>query len=59
MFKLFHYILNIIKDFIFRIEPKIEAVIKKVFAETEHKFVSKTQGMFDVYIVLNKDGMLY
>ena len=62
MFKLFHYIINIIKDFILRIEPQIEAVIKKVFAETEHKFVSKTQGMFDVLyrfeqrwdIILNK-----
>jgi hypothetical protein len=47
MFKLFNYIINIIKNFILKIEPQIDVVVKKVFTETEHKFVSATRNMFD------------
>lgn len=47
MFKFFNCIISMIKNLILRIEPQIDTVVQKIFAETEHKFVSATQSMFD------------
>ena len=47
MFKFFNCIISMIKNLILRIEPQIDAVVQKVFAETDNKFVSTTQNMFD------------
>lgn len=47
MFKLFNYIISMIKTLILRIEPNIDTVVQTIFTETKRNFVSVTQQMFN------------